>query len=498
MTGKTLTVILLIGVLSVFIGCTKTSQTAKIELAEIVPNDIPIFLYVDLQKINADAILTKVFQDKREDFDYQEFKDNGFDPTGKIGLVMLDFELSNRADAEIPTYAILIPSTNPEKLHEYIVFKAKEEGEQEITQDGEFTVIKDEDGENIYLTELGSYVLFGMGEKFKDLHQKLAETKPENSLAQSPEFKESYLSVGMESPAIYAYLGGSFYDVIEENLKESMDTLDENLKNLFDMPDIEYAVVGGDIEQKRIVLKSYAKFGEDISQHPMVSMYLAELPKGIMNLDDINGDITLYIRFIMNFMALKELVSPYIEGQIDFTQFGMTEEEFWGMLRGDFQLMIGNLNMTSPEAGLIVGLNDKDALMKIMTLAVAGTKGALQGEGDNYSFTQGENKVDIEIGKNEVTALLNIQSFSKTDGVTIKDKLEEAGIENPDQYPMIFYANAEKVLPLIRMFAPDAGEKLSFLSTIVSAGKIEDNTSTGILIVNGSGENILEDILSSF
>ncbi|MBN1149893.1 hypothetical protein JXA84_01585 [candidate division WOR-3 bacterium] len=497
MTRKELTVILLLGILSVFIGCTKKPQVEQIELAELVPNDIPMFLYVDLQKINADAILTKVFKDETEDFDYQEFKDNGFDPTGKIGMAMLDLEFSNQEDMKPPTFVLLIPSTNPEKLLEYIISKTKEEGDQEITQDGDFTVIKDEDGENIYFTEFESYVLFGMGEKFKDLHQKMAQTKPENSLAQCPEFKESYLSIGMESPALYAYIGGSFYDVLEKSLKESADTLDEIASAFMDMPEVEYAVIGGDIEQKRIVLKSYAKYGEDISNHPMVALYLAELPSGVADLSELSGDLTLYMRLVMDFMVLKEMVSPFMEGQIDFSQFGMTEDEFWGMLRGDIQLMIGNFNMTAPEAGGIVGLNNKETLIKIMTIAVAGAGGALKGENDSYTFTQGNNVVDIKINENEAVVLLNTQSFSAS-GTTLKQKLEEAGIENPDQYPVIIYIDAQKILPMMRMFAPEAGEKLSFIGTVASASKIEDMTSTGIFIVNGSGENILEDIISAF
>lgn len=488
--------VLLAGVLILHTGCTKKPQMGQIELATLVPADIPMFIYADLQKINADAIFTKVFKDKTEDFDYEEFKQNGFDPNGKIGMIMLDVSITPQENGSVPTFAIFVPSSNPEGLLKYIIDMAKKDGEPTITEDGDFTIVKDEDDE-VYFSLYQSFVVIGMGEKIKDLMKQVKETKPENSLATSPNFLESYTSIGMSTPALYAYIGGSFYEVLEKSIKESMDTLDENTRALFDMPEIEYAVVGGDIEQKRIVLKSYAKYGEDITNHPMVSLYLSDLPQGVCDLNEINGEITLYMRLVMDFMSLRQFISPYMGDEIDFSQIGMTEDEFWGMLRGDIQLMICNLNMTAPEAGAIVGLNNKEALIKVMTIAVAGAGGALKGQNDSYTYTQGENKIDIKVNEDDVVALMNMQSFSGT-GVTLREKLEEAGIENPDQYPVIIYIDAQKILPMLRMFSPEIGQKLSFVGTIASASKVEETTSTGVLIVNGSGENILEDILSSF
>ncbi|MBN1620782.1 hypothetical protein JW890_08660 [candidate division WOR-3 bacterium] len=495
---KTLSVAVLVfcGLLSIT-GCTKKPQQAQMpELATLVPSDIPMFIYADLHEINADAIFTKAFKNNNEDFNYEEFKAKGFDPDGKVGMIMLDIPLNPQDAKTVPTFAIFIPSTSCEDLLKYIIEKSEEDGEATITKDGEYTVI--EDGEDIvYLTVYQGYVVIGMGEKVKDLMKSVNETRPENSLATSPNFKESFESVGMSSPALYAFIGGNFYEVLEKSLKENADTQDEIASAFMDMPDIEYAVVGGAIEQKRIILKSFAKYGEDISDHPMVAMYLADLPSGVSGLSEIKGDLTLYMRLVMNFMVLKEMISPYMDDQIDFSQFGMTEDEFWGMLRGDIQLMIGNLNMAAPEAGGIVGINNKETLIKIMTIATAAAGGSLTGQKDSYTFTQGNNKVDIKINANEVVVLMNAQSFS-ADGITLKEKLEEAGIENPDQYPVIIYIDAQKILPMMRMFAPEVGNKLSFMGTIASASKVEDMTSTGIFIINGSGENILEDIISSF
>ncbi|MGC9365460.1 MAG: DUF3352 domain-containing protein [bacterium] len=493
------TMLLVLMMLIAVSGCSKGPEQVtpeKIELAKMVPADMPMFFYLDMKAINMDQIMTKAFANS-EDFDYEKFKEAGFNPEGKLAFMITDFNFDPDAE-KIPTIVILIPSTNPEKTFDFVNEMAEEnEQETEITREDGLITVKTED-EELYFKGIGENLAFAVGEDAKELIETLVNLPEDQSMAGNEAFQNAMGQIEVNDPAIIGFINGEFYNQMIEEAMEDADT-DELPEGFFDLPEMNYAIIAGEIEESRIAIKSYASYAEELKENSLISLYLAnEIPSGAYSLDEISGDAIAYMRMVINMEGLKNLISPFMEDQQEFSyeQFGFTEDEFWGMLKGDFQILLANVNFMAPQAGGVMGINDSKAIGKLMTLVQAATEGKLQGEGNLYTMTEGNNEIEIEISDDNVLVTLNMDDLTAQD-VSMAVVLEQAGIDNPDQYPFIFFVDMEKVTPTIRMFAPKVADKMDWLGTIVTVSKIEGKEAWGYVVINGTGD-VMEDILSLF
>lgn len=498
---KLTTAVLFVLTAILFVGCSFTGTTVNTsevaELTNIIPKDIPMFVYIDLEKIDAEVILENALA-KTDEVSFDELISNGLDCNGKLGFVLTEVNFDQTGDTP-PTFAILVPSNRPQEFLEYIIELGQEKSQDdpaEIVEENGLTIVKDEDND-IYFKALDQgYVVMGFGDNIVDLINSIGNISEENSISNSPEFKESFSNIGMADPALYAFIGGAFYETLGEKFEEGMQEAGENFpSDFFKFPDIEYATFGGSVEGKNIIIKSYAKYGED-SENTMLAMYQADLPEDVEKLTNITGDIVGYLRIVMDFSKIQEILgSVFQEKEVDFSDFGMSEDEFFGMFRGDIQLIIGDINFAAPTLGGYIGITNKETAIKLMTIASAGLD--LEGSGNHYTMTQGNNKIEIDILDDKIQLLVNAESF-EGDDPSLSDVFSNAGIENADEYPYLFYFDLTKVTPLLNAFAPDVANKIDFIGSIASSSKMEENSATGYLIITGTGTNILEDIIGLF
>lgn len=491
-------VIMLIGIFILFglfsTSCTKVpvepTSTIELELTKFVPEDIPMFFYLDLKAINADEILTRALSNT-EEFDYEAFKQAGFNPEGKMAFLLTEVSFDEEMD-ETPTFALMIPSSSPEDMFNFIKEQAEKDGEEaEITEeDGFVTVVTDD--ETLYFMYMEGYLSFAMGEGAKDLLNSMNSLSADQTIENSDRFKEAMTKIDISNPVLVGFVNGSFYTDLWDELQENMQ--DEDLpESFFDFPEVEFAVFASEVTESEIIFKSYGKYAEEVDENSMLAMYFGTaVPDDAFSIENISGDVVLYFRMILNMEAIKNFMEPFMDKEgVDFSEIGLTADEFWGMLRGDIQLVLADFNFMLPKIGGVVGIQDKTTFDKIMTIAMAATEGKLQVSGNTYTMSEGNNEMVIEVEDNHAIFLVNMESIIGDDP-SVADVFTEAGISNPDEYPFLMYMDIEAIAPSLKMFLPKLD--IDFLKSFISASKIEGTEAEGIMIITGTG-NILDDLI---
>ncbi len=510
----------------------KSFTVSNEDILKLVPQDASILIKLkSVEDVYSNLLLLDSFtQDETQEikdkigfnpFSLEELKDNGVDPSRAIVWFMTDLKVdANNGENSSMNFMLMVPTSKSGKLLEKIkqeVQKSKKNPQNAvtITTEGNLTVIQDQKGFKVYLTEKDNYLLAAANpnEDAKGFINKVL--KNANSITSNPEFKDIAKKVD-SSEEFFGFV--NIKKIVEDNLssienlvqKSTPTDVTEGFKYFKEMRGAAFNI---DLESSDFICNiasSFTKNSESLKIYTegfkMDKTALLGINLNPAVLLSLNLNASRYFNMLLNSLPAKEkqdlengFASAKESSGIDI------KEDVINNLGGSFNLGIydgKSINMANYN--LLASFNVKDqakvetVIEKAIKTIPENQQAMIQKNGDSWAFNMGMSQAYLTVKDNNVmlTSSANMNNLAKSASLksgfmpNLKDKWLENILENS---LFCFYLGTSEISDAARTLSaffmgmsqnqkpinPELFEKIKDIKYAVGYSNVDDHYMVG-------------------